>query len=87
MIYTRDIGVSSNGKTGGFDPSNVGSIPTTPTRSFTDRLMVGHRALILVMLVRIQSREPTIRESSNGRTDVSETSNAGSIPESRANNY
>ena len=81
MIYTRDIGVSSNGKTGG------SSIPTTPTRSFTDRLMVGHRALILVMLVRIQSREPTIRESSNGRTDVSETSNAGSIPESRANNY
>lgn len=38
------------------------------------------------MLVRIQSREPTIRESSNGRTNISEILNAGSIPESRARN-
>ena len=31
------IGVSSNGRTAGFEPVNVGSIPTTPSR-----IGVGH---------------------------------------------
>ncbi len=63
---------------GTLTPVMLVRIQTPEPDPFRDRLMVGQQTLNLHIEVRILAPEPTIRDSSNGRTTVSEAANRSS---------
>lgn len=67
-------------------PRMLVRIQTPEPDPFRDRLMVGQQNLNLLIKVRVLVPEPTIRDSSNGRTTVSEAANRSSNLLSRTSN-